>query len=153
VNKPEVEQALKVALDKFFSQDAHLLAVNASERSMSHRIAVYIAEQIPGYDVDCEYNRDGINPKELNLHVEQVSSAEDEAVTVFPDIIVHRRGNNNDNLLVVEMKKLGAWHGVEHDEQKLHAFRSQLHYTFAVHLTVGLKDDGERVRVVKWFEG
>lgn len=152
MTQAEIEAALKGALDKFFERDAHLLTANTSERSMSHRIAVYLAEQIEGYDVDCEYNRDGINAKELNLPVEGVSSDDDEAVTVFPDIIVHRRGNNDHNLLVIEMKKATARRGTDHDLQKLRAFRGQLRYAWAVHLVVGEGKDGQPVRNVAWID-
>jgi len=148
----QIEAVLNAALDKFFERDEHLLAADTSERSMSHRIAVYLGEQVHGYDVDCEYNRDGINPKELCLDVEKVSSADDEAVTVFPDIIVHRRGNNDHNLLVIEMKKAAALRGRDHDLNKLHAFRQQLDYAFAVHLIVGRKPDGEVVRILEWID-
>ena len=50
------------ALATFYRNDSHLIEVNSSERSMTHRLATYI-ELHPGFDhefqVDCEYNRNG----------------------------------------------------------------------------------------------
>jgi hypothetical protein len=71
---------------------------------MSHRIAIYLEQEMLSYDVDCEYNRDGFDVKRLQLASCPTSADNDEAVTVFPDIIVHRRGNNDHNLLVVEIQ-------------------------------------------------
>ncbi|MGH8646820.1 MAG: hypothetical protein ACREX4_21110 [Gammaproteobacteria bacterium] len=63
--------------------------VDANERSISHRFGMYLQMEFPIYHVDCEYNRDEVDPKRighLNLHPD----AEDTVgQTVFPDIIVH----------------------------------------------------------------
>lgn len=69
-----------------------------------------------GWDVDCEYNRDvsagkDYYPKKLNLkemETLKIGIDDDNATTVFPDVIVHKRGRKGDqggNLLVIEMKK------------------------------------------------
>jgi hypothetical protein len=153
MNKEEVAEALKRALDAFIESDKHLLAADASERSMSHQIAVHLAREIPGYDVDCEYNRDGFNVKRLQLGHRQVSDNDEEAVTVFPDIIVHRRGNNDHNLLVIEMKKAAVTGGFDYDYGKLRAFRAQLRYHWAAHLVIGNDHRGEFQCNVEWIDG
>jgi hypothetical protein len=92
------------ALATLFDRDVYLLAVDANERSISHRFAMYLQAQFERFDVDCEYNRDGVEPKKLG-HLGLLPDSEDvEAQTVFPDIIVHIRGTNR-NYLGVEMKK------------------------------------------------
>ena len=67
MNRAQIETALNRAIDKFVECDKHLLAADANERSMSHRIAVYLEQETPGYDIDCEYNRDGFDVKRLQL--------------------------------------------------------------------------------------
>lgn len=60
--------------------------------------------EFPDFDVDCEYNRDGVAPKKIG-HLGLYPDDDDtEAETVFPDIIVHRRGTEQ-NYLVIEAKK------------------------------------------------
>jgi hypothetical protein len=153
MNKTQIEVALNRAIDKFVEDDKHLLAADASERSMSHRIAVYLEQEMPGYDVDCEYNRDGFDVKRLQLVQGLTSADNDEAVTVFPDIIVHRRGNNDHNLLVVEMKKAAEGTDIAFDLHKLRAFRRELKYTWAVHLIIGRARNGHLVRRTQWIDG
>ncbi len=52
-------------------------------------------------------------------------------VTVFPDIIVHRRGRDGPNLLVVEAKKATSRRSSDFDFVKLRAYRQQLGYLTA----------------------
>jgi hypothetical protein len=153
VNKAQIEIALNRAIDRFVEYDSHLLAANANERSMSHRIAIYLEQEMSGYNVDCEYNRDGFDVKRLQLAPRPTSADNDEAVTVFPDIIVHRRGNNDHNFLVVEMKKAAAGTDLAYDLQKLRAFRRELKYTWAVHLIIGRSQNGDLVRKIQWVDG
>ncbi len=153
MNKEEVRLALDRALDAFVHHHKHLLAVDASERSMSHQIAVHLAREIPGYDVDCEYNRDGFDVKRLALSERHVSDHDEEAITVFPDIIVHRRGNNDHNLLVVEMKKAASNGDFDYDYEKLKAFCAQLRYEWAAHLVIGNDHHGQLQRNVEWIDG
>jgi hypothetical protein len=152
VNRAQIEDAINRAIDTFVECDSHLLAADANERSMSHRIAIYLEQEMPGYNVDCEYNRDGFNVKRLQLEALPTSADNDEAVTVFPDIIVHRRGDNDHNLLVVEMKKAAARTDLAYDCQKLRAFRRELKYTWAAHLIIGRSQDGELVREILWVD-
>ena len=53
------------ALQRFIDNDLYLLRINANERSLSHCLAIYLQEEFPAFNVDCEYNRDGIDPKRL----------------------------------------------------------------------------------------
>ena len=153
LDRKEIETALGNAVDELIQSDRYLLEVDASERSISHHLAVYLAGQVPKFNVDCEYNRDGFNPKSLYLgELPYTDALEDEAVTVFPDIIVHRRGSNEDNLLALEMKKANARRDAEFDRRKLRAFRAQLHYRHAVHLVIGIDVEGHPFHTVEWIE-
>jgi hypothetical protein len=53
--------AVQVLLDR----DAYLLQADVNERTMTPRFAIYVEAAFPGWDLDCEYNRDGHDPKEI----------------------------------------------------------------------------------------
>ena len=130
---PEVENKIKIATNKFEAWHSDLLEVKANERSMTHKLAECLQNEFGNnWDVDCEYNRKSYDPKRLSLTPEPILSDDENATTVYPDIIVHRR-LTQDNLLVIEAKKveLGT-DNTEHDREKLRAFLSQLGYKFAV---------------------
>jgi hypothetical protein len=95
----ELEKHVKFALDMLYARDSALLKQNTSEWSIAHRLAVYLEQVIPGWNVDCEYNRQG---QERDL--KKMSNGSN----VRPDIIIHHRGfvEPEHNLLVLEIKKL-----------------------------------------------
>jgi hypothetical protein len=99
-----IAEPVHAAIRKLFERDAFLLRNNVNERTISHRLAMYMQEGFPDWDVDCEYNRNHDNPKRIPLPRTTVQSDDVNARTVFPDIIVHNR-NTDENLLVVEIKK------------------------------------------------
>jgi len=70
--------------------------------------------------VDCEYNRYGDETKRLL-----------DSKIVFPDIIIHHRGKN-ENLVVIEVKKQfdGSSISTEEDEDKLKKFSEDPHYKY-----------------------
>lgn len=146
----EIEGCLNSAIDALLATDGHLIAVDSSERSISHCLAVHLMHQFPGYSVDCEYNRDGFDVKRLELDERQATDDTTEAVTVFPDIVVHERGISERNLLVVEMKKGSSTVSADYDFKKLRAFRHELNYQFAAHVTLGKCTSGELIRKVVW---
>jgi hypothetical protein len=149
-NQTSVEAAIGAALDMLLADDLHLLEADTSERSLSHQLAVRLAAHFPGFHVDCEYNRDGFDVKKLALPERHATDDSLEAVTVFPDIIIHVRGRTDQNLLVIEMKKASSRVGDEYDLKKLDAFKSDLGYQFALHLKFGLDPKGELVRKLQW---
>ena len=76
-------------------------------------------------------------------------SNDTEAITVFPDIIVHKRGTD-ENLLVIEMKKTTSKKtDTTYDLGKLKAFKSQLGYQFAIFIK--LQTDGKAgIDEIQW---
>ncbi len=132
-----VRARLDAAVDCLLERDVHLLQYNVSERSITHKLGCYLQEQFPGWDVDCEYNRNHDLQKRLGLPPKDGESDEPEEQSVFPDVIVHRRGGNDHNLLVVEVKKTGRDESFdEWDRTKLRAFkdRNELGYKYGYFL-------------------
>ena len=99
-----IQEKVRNALLRLYREDAELMELDANERSVTHWLATYIQEEFPDWNVDCEYNRKGKLPKKLRDSKERVSVDDTNARTVYPDIIVHRR-EQPENLLVVESKK------------------------------------------------
>ena len=143
-----VRRRVEAALAELFRSHERLMAVDANERSVTHHLANCIAAEFTDWDVDAEYNRDGYDPKQLQLPASDASSDDTNAKTVYPDVIVHRRGTK-DNCLVLEVKKATGG-SIDHDHKKLKAFTSAdgLGYTWGVHLVIGETEQGSKMR---WF--
>jgi len=140
----KVVEALLELLDK----DGYLLECNVNERSISHRLGMYIQSQFQELDVDCEYNRDGVEPKRIgyiDIHPDQEDT---EAKTVFPDIIVHKR-NTKQNYLVIEVKKSTSTVDRNIDRQKLEGYKRELGYEYALFIEF-LVQDKSGVAMAEW---
>lgn len=81
------------------ARDSFLLEHAAHERSITHKLAEYLQREFLDYNVDCEYNKHGLATKVLPRECEERARE-----FVYPDIVVHVRGNDDSNLLVVEAK-------------------------------------------------
>lgn len=150
-SREKVENAVNNACEQLKNLDVHLFRVNAHERSFSHKFACYLQEEVnewgEGWNVDCEYNRDTNPIKDEKLK----KMLESSGGRVFPDVIVHHRGSQ-ENLLIIEMKKSDANSASVHaDRNKLLAYMSdkQLHYKFSAFIYIQLED----VTVeIKWID-
>jgi hypothetical protein len=129
-------EAVARALSELLVNDHDLLGIDANERSITFRFAMYLQQHFPEWTVDCEYNRDGIEPKRLGHLGLYPDSEDDEAKTVFPDVIVHRRGTRN-NHLVLEFKKSTSRVDRQIDLRKLRGYKQQLGYEHALFVEVG----------------
>lgn len=139
MKEKEIHDRLKTALNMLIKADKFLLEVDANERSISHKLGCYLAQQFAGtgWDVDCEYNRVGQEDlkKVLRRSFSEVArcyrnrNPGTSEVAVYPDIIIHKRGKPI-NLVVIEVKKAGNEPGKECDLLKLQKYKSQLGYTF-----------------------
>jgi len=119
---------------------------SVGECAMTHRLAVHLERTLckhgyPNKDaklaIDCEYNRHLGGLKEqgvaadLEKRVRKIKGhrlkeyPEREGwyfFSVFPDIIVHRRGDDELNLLAIEVKRASNSLDYELDNIKLHLF-------------------------------
>ena len=139
----ELKQILWQAIDKLYKKDSYLFEGKVSERAISHKLACYITELVPkkkknsGWHVDAEYNRNVEAPKTLTF--------DDKDTCVVPDILIHRRGLNNDgdikdnNLLVIEIKKNAKRSGQEKDIDKIKAFVNDYPYCYKYGLFINFK--------------
>jgi hypothetical protein len=148
------------AAQKLFHRDANF-PEGVNERSITHRLAIYIEEEIrsigdgfPHLSVDCEYNRrfgEGETKKLIGMYGNGEGGAMDtHATTVCPDIVVHRRGDDDDNRIIIELKVDGRSNGGhrDRDREKLTLYRSQLKYQHALFVLLDMAKKGCRVEVL-----
>lgn len=93
-----IKEKIRVAIGAFNNEKDHLYRVDIFEPTLSHRIALHLESEFfnDGYVVDCEYNRNINDDKNDDLNQK-----------IRPDIIIHRRGSNENNLVIFEVKKAG----------------------------------------------
>lgn len=113
----EFLSVLTIALDTLYYKDQYLInhesmrhtkdSKHISELSISHKLGHYLALLITEYDVDCEYNRNVADKKSMGES------------RIRPDIIIHKRGNNEKNFVVIEIKPWWNRDDMIKDEDKL----------------------------------
>jgi hypothetical protein len=122
----EIKGAIASALERVYSQDFLLIQNRAHERSIAFRFGFYFSEIIEftsfGNDIeltiDFDYNRNGEGVKDM----EGFSLSHG----VYPDIILHRRGYNNKNVVVFEFKPAWRMKGYQEDLEKLIGFTNPI---------------------------
>ena len=136
-----VERGLMAAIEQVLAYDAALLEDGTGERSIAHRLAVYLEREFDGWHVDCEFNRQGEQSKRVTKRVAQALPDLPESrdgqgtADVTPDIIVHWRRKTR-NLLAIEVKPSDSKE-IPKDRAKLQQYLSEPHlkYAFAVLVT------------------
>jgi hypothetical protein len=157
------------AIKNFLAKEPFLLENNLNERTISFKLAEYLQKEYDGkYNVDCEYNRvskDDKNmdkeyiTKTLQLDIEKIKTNNDKGPTVFPDIIIHKRGSNKNNFLVIEIKlenNKDRWRKLngkeisskDFDIEKLRKFTTELKYEHAIYLEF----NKEGISDIKFFQ-
>jgi len=140
----EVREGLERSLKRLTTEDEYLFRVNVNERTLTHKLAEYLQCHFGGWNVDCEYNRNGVDPKKLlNLSNCRPETDDEDGCTVFPDIIVHKRGRSEDgeparNLLVIEAKKSSNRTDPKKDYDKLRLYKQELRYQHSAFVVFGV---------------
>ena len=118
--------------------------------SITHRLGLYLQGKFSDWHVDCEYNRDGHDPKKVVLDDSRFVGES----SVYPDIIIHRRGPKGPNLLVIGVKTNPDGHGneVKRDLAKLTAYKREMAYTYAVFQKVWTGENHPDP-AIHWCEG
>ena len=140
-----IERAYKMLIEK----DGYLLKVDANERSITHRLAIHLESVFPGYNVDCEYNRNGIDPKILINFKKEINSDDTSGKTVYPDIIIHHRGENS-NFIVIEAKKIS--NKDDSDREKLAIYKKELFYKYAYFVRFPIGEDFKNYKCLHFKE-
>lgn len=154
-----VDKAIKTLL----ANDIFLITNNVNERSITHKLATYLNIELnknkKEWDIDCEYNimskkvieKDFIT-KKLNLRIDQINNNDVSAKTVYPDIIIHRRDSDKNNLLAIEVKKSKKLEKESciFDRKKLIGFTTEMNYKFGLFLIID-KNYKKILESMRWF--
>lgn len=109
----ETLELINLSVSSFIQNERALLERNLNEQLLSSRLAHYLSLNFNRHNVDAEYNGDIDKPndrKALDIasheieHIGKKVNAND-SYRITPDIIIHIRGTNEDNLVVIEVKK------------------------------------------------
>lgn len=149
----QVLRRIDQAIAAFMRFDRYLLEHDLREECISARLALHLQPLFADFSVDVEYSREGDLAKRLQLPYKCAKKLDrDGRALVMPDIIVHRRGQDGPNLLVIEIKKTSNPLGFDCDHLRIHAFREQLGYTFGALLECETRNNSEpAIRIREWL--
>lgn len=147
---------LKQSVDLLYENDSYLIEHSVHEQDMSHRIAYYFENLLNHYsrykkssfNIDVEYNKNFDDSKLVysnccncdnarcyihhsSYHIDNYQSS------CKPDIIFHERGSNDNNILVIEIKKCN--NECKDDFAKLSAFtcnNSDYKYKMGIYINI-----------------
>ena len=150
MEKEELKQRIDDAIEKLRQKDGVLLNIDVNERTISHKLAGYIQIELEGYSVDCEYNRYLYSTKILKIPKDPIRWKDLEAKPIFPDIIIHKRLSNDENLLVIEMKKLSNRQDRFFDKSKVKALTlPPFNYKFGLFLEIDVAKTNDSF---EWYQ-
>ena len=144
MNQDIVMTIIATALDFLYDNDQYLISNGeryyVSERSIAHKLGCYLSQLIQEYDVDCEFSRDLDAIKQMGCD------------KIVPDLIVHKRGNNDDNLIVIEVKpwwndKSKAFIKDENKLTYLTNYNNQYKYKYGFSLIINKNREDTEVKI------
>ena len=111
MDKNTIEKILNAALDELYEKDQKLIFneqfkgnkthCHSSERSIVHKYAIYFEKLIINeLNNNCEYCVD----VEYNQNIDRLKTTPSRLNGAYPDMILHKRGTNDHNILVAEFK-------------------------------------------------
>jgi hypothetical protein len=166
----KLSEIIRSCIKELYTKDFELIQNNVTERALTHKLAEYLQTRFPEYNVDCEYNRNsekGKNkPKYLRIITEEAIKENNRLikggdfdsvieVSTYPDIIVHRRLRNDENFIVIEVKKDNSRLSEDFDLMKLRAFtensdENDYKYRYGVFIIIPIEDQS-RDPEIRWF--
>lgn len=152
--KLELEHIVSCCLQKLRRIDRYLLDQDVNERTIAHKLAEYLQQHIPEFNVDCEYNR--FEQAEINDIIKRIEIPRNgenwddlKIRNVNPDIIIHERGPQGRNILVVEVKKSSNQESETLDRNKLIVFTQEpLNYDFGLFLKIDIENNND---IIDWY--
>jgi hypothetical protein len=117
MQKPELEAILNTAVKMLFRNQPNIFSYTSETGQTEWNLAHHLANEVHQYfnEFDCD-----LDVTKRNFDFRR------------PDIIIHRRGEHEHNLLVIETKFDGWKSEIKDDVRKIHAdwFRNPLKYQF-----------------------
>jgi hypothetical protein len=137
--------AVSAALGDLLTHDRELLRLSAHELAMVHRFGVYLERRLqPAIDqgqlaIDLDYDRHGTGPKLLPGRPDKCGQRR-----FRPDLVVHHRGDDDQNLLVVEWKKKATNGMRARLKGRVESLLREDSYHYLLGVIVDSHDDGVR---------
>ena len=133
-----LKECIIEAANSLYKNDYYLIEHDVHEVTLTHRLALYLEEKIKKefntikFNFDIEYNKNYEEPKRL------VPGEDGKR----PDIIIHRRGNNDYNLIIIELKKNKGIADDDSDDRKLKGATSGSHdFKYDLGAYINIKKD------------
>ena len=160
----EIKEKVEYCMQTLREKDEDLIEIDVNERTITHKLAEYLQNQFTDYNVDCEYNRYEDNTKKLRsiknrsldlsnykkYQIEQFIWEDKDALTIYPDIIIHERKSPYNNLLVIEVKKSSNNISKDLDIKKIEELMNPpYNYNFGLFLRIDLYNEIDDY--YKWF--
>jgi len=128
MDKKSIKTLIEEALKELIRRDKGLIHRKVREECINHRLACYLEQFLSEYkygieySVDLEYNKNYNDPKRIPIDENKNIKA------IRPDIIIHKRETNDNNLIAFEIKKN---YTDRHDLEKIRGlFRSPYNYKY-----------------------
>ena len=156
MNDKLIIELLKQSVDLLYKNDSYLIKHSVHEQDISHRIAYYFENLLNNYswykkssfNVDVEYNKNFDDLKRVYSNCDDCGNArcyinqssyyiDNYQSPCKPDIILHERGSNDNNILVIEIKKCN--NECKDDFAKLSAFTcntSDYKYKIGIYINI-----------------
>ena len=132
ITKEQIFQGIEYTLIHLYDKDKYLLEHKVHEQAIVFRFALYFENFVNSlgkdYNLDVEYNKNMDNPKRIRANENGKK----------PDLIIHKRGSNECNLLIIEFKSY--WNrNYQEDYRKIKEFckSEEYHYQYGVCIILG----------------
>ena len=158
INTEKLMHLVNKALDRLYLNEDYIFKNDSSERNMVFHFAKYLSLELfnsdfNAFNIDCEYNRNKLSKNGIKTIKYNIKNQERR---VFPDLIIHKRGTNEKNILAIEFKK---WNNknkknIEYDIEKLKAFTSQNGtYKYKLGLFICFEKERRKVKITTIIDG
>ncbi len=139
MNRAVIKRRILHCIDLIYENDSDLFERGNYEVTISTKLAQYLFIEFKDYDVDCEYDR----------HIDDEKRVAGRESDIRPDIVIHRRGTDEQNLACIEIKKEQNTQSRNADFEKLRALTREYGYQLGMFIEFG-RNRGEVDR--KYFE-
>jgi hypothetical protein len=158
---------INISISEVIKNDISILERGLNEEIISNAISHYLKPLFQGYDVNAEYNGDVQNEGDRKkiivdrrriLEIKKKSN-KNNIYKLSPDIIIHKQGTNDENLVIFEVKK--DTHepiGKEYDLIKLehmtiNYLENHYNYKLGVAIIFGTLNNAGKYDVIYFQEG
>ena len=150
INQQQLAKIVETSLQILYVKEIDNIRRDVSERTICTKLVAILADHFPDHAVDAELNKHGVHSKTILLPDQNGVLTKN---LVSPDIVVHQPNHDEENILVIEVKKSTNPIPDKYDLQKLSHLRQQIGYRFALFLRLptGQQANVRNVRMV-WVE-